>query len=141
MTVDVSICAKLYAADLEVSVLQNPVITVAWTLCLVQVVLPVILFPFECYPFCSKFSKPQLVLAIVLTIYMTLCCTLGPGFYDFRDIFGFYSLPHSFTYKIELVCLGCCLGYVLVLIGAKRLIARYEGRRIYSTSHHSLQNL
>ena len=115
--------------------LQNPVITVVWCICLVQIIVPAIMFPFECYPYCKKANKAEMVLVGALLVYMSLCCLLGPGFYDANDIFGFYGLPFSFTYKLEVLCLVFSVGYVVVLVKARQLLARYEARRIVSFPH------
>lgn len=115
--------------------LQNPVITIVWCICLVQIIVPAIMFPFECYPYCKKANKAELALIGALLVYMSLCCLLGPGFYDANDIFGFYSLPFSFTYKLEVLCLVFSVGYVIVLVKARQLLAWYEARRIVSFPH------
>lgn len=117
--------------------LQNPVITIVWCICLVQIIVPAIMFPFECYPYCKKANKAELALIGALLVYMSLCCLLGPGFYDANDIFGFYSLPFSFTYKLEVLCLVFSVGYVIVLVKARQLLAWYEARRIVSFPHGS----
>ena len=117
--------------------LQNPVITVVWCICLVQIIVPAIMFPFECYPYCKKANKAEMVLVGALLVYMSLCCLLGPGFYDANNIFGFYSLPFSFAYKMEIVCLSFSVGYVMVLVKARQLLAWYEARRIVSFPHSS----
>lgn len=111
--------------------MQNPVITVVWSLCLVQVIVPAVMFPFECHPYCKKANIPEMIVVYALLIYMSLCCLLSPGFYDANNIFGFYSLPFSFTYKLELICLVCTVGYVSVLIKARRLVSKYEERRVH----------
>ncbi|DBB14077.1 TPA: hypothetical protein ACH3X3_001037 [Trebouxia sp. C0006] len=116
---------------------QNPVITVVWCICLVQIIVPAIMFPFECYPYCKKANKAEMVLVGALLVYMSLCCLLGPGFYDANNIFGFYSLPFSFAYKMEIVCLSFSVGYVMVLVKARQLLAWYEARRIVSFPHSS----
>ncbi len=117
--------------------LQNPVITVVWCICLVQIIVPAIMFPFECFPYCKKANKAEMVLIGALLVYMSLCCLLGPGFYDANDIFGFYSLPFSFAYKLEVLCLTFSVGYVMVLVKARQLLACYETRRIVSFPHSS----
>ncbi|DBA99058.1 TPA: hypothetical protein ACH3X1_014197 [Trebouxia sp. C0004] len=116
---------------------QNPVITVVWCICLVQIIVPAIMFPFECYPYCKKANKAEMVLVGALLVYMSLCCLLGPGFYDADDIFGFYSLPFSFAYKLGVLCLVLSVGYVVVLVKARQLLAWYEARRIVSFPHSS----
>ncbi len=118
-------------------VLQNPVITVVWCISLVQIIVPAIMFPFECYPYCKKVNKAEMVLVGALLVYMSLCCLLGPGFYDANDIFGFYGLPFSFAYKLEVLCLVFSVGYVMVLVKARQLLACYEARRIVSFPHSS----
>lgn len=110
--------------------LQNSVVTSIWCLCLVQVVTPAVMFTAECYPYCKKVNKPELMLVGALLVYMTLCCTLSPGWYDAIDIFRFFSLPFSFSVRLEVICLACVLGYLFVLIIARRMLARYEERRI-----------
>jgi len=127
-----ALCALFCKANCAWCVLQNPVITVAWSLCLTQVVVPAVMFPWECYPYCKKVNTSGVILVAAFLIYTTLCCTLGPGFYDANDIFKFYSLPLSFNYKLEILCLACSVGYVFVLVKARRLIAWYGERRIFS---------
>ena len=122
--------------------LQNPVITVVWWIWLVQLsvaakMLPAIMFPFECYPYCKKANKAEMILVSALLVYMSLCCLLGPGFYDANNIFGFYNLPFSFAYKMEILCLSFSVGYVMVLVKARQLLAWYEARRIVSFPHSS----
>ncbi|KAA6428240.1 MAG: hypothetical protein FRX49_01836 [Trebouxia sp. A1-2] len=116
---------------------QNPVITVAWCICLVQIIVPAVMFLFECYPYCKKANKAEMVLVGALLVYMTLCCSLGPGFYDAINIFGFYGLPFSFASKLEVLCLVFSVGYVVVLVKARQLFAWYEARRIVSFPHSS----
>ena len=96
--------------------LQNPVITVVWVVCLVQIVVPAVMFFVECYPYCKKANKAEMVLVGALLVYINLCCLLGPDFYDAHGIFEFYHLPFSFSWKLEVLCLACSVGYVLVLV-------------------------
>lgn len=117
--------------------LQNPIVTAVWSVCLVQVITPAVMFTAECHPYCKKLNLPELILVGAFFIYMTLCCTLSPGWYDANDIFGFYSLPLSFSYKMELICLACILGYTFSLLGARRLFVWYETRRILGAPHSS----
>ena len=111
-------------------VLQNANVTTIWCICLVQVVAPAVMFTAECYPYCKKANKPELMLVGALVLYTTLCCTLSPGWYDANDIFLFYSLPFSFSVKLELISLACVLGYLSVLMTARHVLSRYEERRI-----------
>ena len=73
---------------------------------------------------------PELVLVGAFLVYMTLCSTFSPGWYDALDIFTFYSLPFSFTFKVELISLGCIVGYISTLLIARRIFARYEEQQI-----------
>lgn len=95
-----------------------------------QVIVPAVMFTAECHPYCKKLNMPELILVGAFLVYMTLSCTLSPGWYDANDIFKFYSLPLHFSVKLELVCLACTLMYVFSLLGARRLFAWYEKQRI-----------
>lgn len=97
-------------------VVQNPVITLVWVVCLVQLVVPAVMFCVECYPYCKKANKAEMVLVGALLIYINLCCLLGPDFYDAHSIFEFYHLPFNFSWKLEVICLACSIGYVAVLV-------------------------
>ncbi len=95
------------------------------------------MFSFECYPYCKKANKAEMVLVGALLVYTNLCCLLGPGFYDANNIFGFYSLPFGFAYKLEVLCLVFSAGYVVLLVKAKQVLAWYEARRIVNFPHSS----
>lgn len=99
------------------------------------------MFTAECHPYCKRANKPELVLVGALLIYVTLCCVLSPGFYDANDIFKFYSLPFSFTFQLELVCLVCAVGYVLMLLGTRQVLAWYEKRRVVHAPYGSAVTL
>lgn len=118
-------------------VLQNPVVTIVWSICLTQVITPAVMFTAECHPYCKKVNMPELVLVSAFLVYMTLCSTLSPGWYDANNIFGFYSLPISFSVRMELISLGCILGYVLTLLSARRVLVWYGERRVVSYAHSS----
>lgn len=93
------------------------------------------MFPFECFPYCKKANVPELILIGALLVYMTLSCVLSPGWYDANDIFKFFSLPFSFTFKMELICLVCVMGWLWLLAYVRRVIAWREGRCIVGTTH------
>lgn len=71
-----------------------------------------------------------MILVGALVIYTTMCCTLSPGWYDAKNIFQFFSLPFSFSFRLELICLACVLGYVLLLVLARQVNAWHGQRRI-----------
>lgn len=78
---------------------------------------------------------PELILVGALLIYMTLNCVLSPGWYDANNIFKFFSLPFSFTFKMELICLICVMGWLWLLAYARRVMAWRNGRRIVGTTN------
>ncbi len=115
--------------------LQNPVVTIVWCLWLVQTIMAALFFPIECAPYCQKQNTPELVLILAYLGFMTLCCTLGPGFYDANDVFKFYSLPWAFRYKLEVACFAGALVYLLLRIYVRKLVLWLERNRVHDSPH------
>lgn len=92
-------------------------------------------FSMECAPFCLKVNKPEVFLTAVYLIYATLCCTLGPGFYDGLNYFNFGSLPRSFRYRLEICCLAATVGYLLLRIYVRKLVLYLERDKVHSAPH------
>ncbi len=108
--------------------LQNPVLSAAWTVSLVQILTPAYSFSVDVGAFCQKVSRPEVLLNATYLIFSFLCDFVGPSWFDAANLFKFYHFQFSYSYKADLV--GWCffLLFLTVLPLTRKLWDRYEQR-------------
>ena len=92
-------------------------------------------FPMECAPYCLKINKPEQAMFILYLIFLALCCTVGPQFFDAPHIFKFYSLPWSFRYKLGITCFAGVAAYYMLRIYVRKLVLWLEANKVHGDPH------
>lgn len=116
--------------------LQNPVLTTVWALVLCQIILPLLSFGVDTNSFVSKFSKAEVILATAYATFGLVCAFVGPAWFDVTDLYNFYHLDFSFTWKLDLVGWAFFVIYFGVLTVTRRLWDVYEVRMSRVTPYH-----